>query len=366
MVYRRKDYEYTIGELIKIARDAISFSSPQFQLYTGDFLSSPRVLLMPWGAPQAFFFLLLFEWESADCSLPNDEDALKIFSRANDHWPEVRKSVLEMFTEVDGKLYNRRLLIERKKQITRSDICKKAGKASGKARKNNPRRKMNRRLTQEQLINDNDNDNDNANALKEKGFKTKDIKNNGDSSLDVLSCENVSKPDHVKLFDSWNNTDGLAKHIELTAPMILVAKEALKEHSLLDLKKTIRNYALVLLSPLTRYIFKHTFPHFFNTKESATPPYKVFFSECEPHRFFLKNDTDQSLDRDFMRCELRDHLASIQALNPILNLETMLGRVNGHFANSWESWRYIVDTLSVRQLKDIQEHLNTYTGDKNG
>jgi len=176
----------------------------------------------------------------------------------------------------------------------------------------------------------------------------------------------VRKPDHILLYEYWNSTDGLVKTAEMFGSMVAVAKKAVADYPLADLKKSIRNYAMVVQSPLTRYTFKHTFEHFFSCESDGSAPYKTFFSECEPHKFFLLEDTGKTLDREFLRAELRDALSAIEGANPELNLETMLGRVNAQFSNSWESWRYIVENLSVKQLKDILEHLTSYRGDSNG
>ena len=125
---RKKDFEYTNEELAEIAIKNDDFSSPAFQWYTNDFLASNRVSMMPTEAVGAYVILLNVAWNEKDCGIPTKEDDLvrlsKVLSKEN--WEKIREYVLKMFFEYNGRYFNRRLLLERKKQINMRNQRKKA------------------------------------------------------------------------------------------------------------------------------------------------------------------------------------------------------------------------------------------------
>jgi uncharacterized protein YdaU (DUF1376 family) len=166
----KKDYQFTDQELAEFAIENKDFNSPQFQLYVNDFLGSNRVLMLEPTGVSAYFFLLLASWNEKDCGLPSDDKSLLKLSRLypND-WEMVKECVLTFFFEYKGRLYNRRLLLERKKQINgrnqRVDALRK--------RYGNPTEQPTEDSTGE-LFPDNDNDNDNDINT---GLKKKEIEN---------------------------------------------------------------------------------------------------------------------------------------------------------------------------------------------
>jgi uncharacterized protein YdaU (DUF1376 family) len=114
----KKDFEYSNEELAEIARNNPDFHSPAFQLYVNDFLGSNKITMMKPEGLAGYTILLFASWNEKDCGLPTDVDALvklsKLFPNVFD---EVKNSILENFFEYKGRYYNRRLLLERKKQI---------------------------------------------------------------------------------------------------------------------------------------------------------------------------------------------------------------------------------------------------------
>jgi uncharacterized protein YdaU (DUF1376 family) len=161
----KKDYQFTDQELAEFAIENKDFNSPQFQLYVNDFLGSNRVLMLEPTGVSAYFFLLLASWNEKDCGLPSDDKSLLKLSRLypND-WEMVKECVLTFFFEYKGRLYNRRLLLERKKQINgrnqRIDALRKRYETSTEEPTEEP--------TEDntgELFPDNDNDNDNDNDI---------------------------------------------------------------------------------------------------------------------------------------------------------------------------------------------------------
>ena len=85
----------------------------------------------------AFIRLLCYAWKSDDCSLPDDDEILSVYSRLGEKWYEGSGDrIRKCFVLKGGKLYNKRLLIERKKQREFRKKCSIGGMNSAKARKN--------------------------------------------------------------------------------------------------------------------------------------------------------------------------------------------------------------------------------------
>jgi uncharacterized protein YdaU (DUF1376 family) len=132
---KKKDYEYSLAELIRIAKSYPDFDSPAFQCYTKDWLSNNNVELMTPEEVGGYFFLLLKSWGEPDCGLPANDVILARWSRLYDRWQDCKKSILNRFHLVGERWYNKRLLIERKKQVLSRFQKSEAGKESGKVRK---------------------------------------------------------------------------------------------------------------------------------------------------------------------------------------------------------------------------------------
>ena len=111
--------------------------SPAFQFYANDWLSSTRIMLMTPAEEGAYIRLLAIAWNSEDCSLPDDDEQLARLSRLGEAWFKGSSTVVRAcFFSKGGRLYNARLLSERKKQEEWRRKCRRGGIASGKARKN--------------------------------------------------------------------------------------------------------------------------------------------------------------------------------------------------------------------------------------
>lgn len=127
---KKKDFEYSNEELAEISRDNPDFHSPAFQLYVNDFLGSNKINMMQPEALAGYTILLFVSWNEPDCGLPTETSSLvKLSKLFPDVFEKVKNSILENFFEYKGRLYNRRLLLERKKQINmrnqRTDAVRK-------------------------------------------------------------------------------------------------------------------------------------------------------------------------------------------------------------------------------------------------
>lgn len=115
--------------------------TPAFQLYPGDFLSSPDVQMMTTVEVGAYCLLLFNAWIITDRPgyLPNNERKLQRLSKLSDKdWKRVKDVLLEKFivTE-DGKfLFNKRLATEYTKQEARRLRLAENGKKGGRPPKN--------------------------------------------------------------------------------------------------------------------------------------------------------------------------------------------------------------------------------------
>jgi len=83
----------------------------------------------------AYIRLLAYAWNEPDCGLSDDDEQLAILSRLGEGWFKGGGAVVrECFFEKDGRLYNKRLLKERKKQEEWKRKSSEGGKMSAKAR----------------------------------------------------------------------------------------------------------------------------------------------------------------------------------------------------------------------------------------
>lgn len=109
--------------------------SPSFQFYPDAWLSSADIMLMTPAEEGAYVRLLCIAWMDADCSLPADSRVLASLSRLGDEWEgESGEKIRAKFVERDGRLYNERLLEERRKQREWSQKSSKGGLKSATSR----------------------------------------------------------------------------------------------------------------------------------------------------------------------------------------------------------------------------------------
>lgn len=113
-------------------------SSPAFQFYPKDWLSSEHILIMTPAQEGAYIRLLALAWLNADCSLPDDDAQLAALSRLGEGWFNGGSGVVRAcFTVRGDRLVNVRLLSERKKQAE----WRKKSSDGGKKSANNKRDK---------------------------------------------------------------------------------------------------------------------------------------------------------------------------------------------------------------------------------
>ena len=122
--------------------------SPAFQFYVNDWLGSANVMLMTPSEEGAYIRLLAIAWGSDDCGLPNDDRELSILSRLGEGWLNgASTKIRKCFIENGNRLYNKRLLEERKKQEIWKEKSRQGGIKSGRIRKNS-------QLSPERWLND--------------------------------------------------------------------------------------------------------------------------------------------------------------------------------------------------------------------
>lgn len=113
-----------------------STRSPAFQFYPNEWLGSTHIMLMNPAEEGAYIRLLAIAWNSEDCSLPDDDNQLAILSRLNEGWFNGSSTkVRACFFSRNKKLFNQRLLKERKKQEEWKEKCRVGGIKSGKSRR---------------------------------------------------------------------------------------------------------------------------------------------------------------------------------------------------------------------------------------
>ncbi len=132
---KKKDYQYTLEELVEIACALDGFSSPAFQMYPNDLLGSATIQKMDAAGVGGYVLLLLWCWNDKQCGLDVDEDFQKLGKLTDAQWKSQKDLIMRNFKKVGKKLYNRRLLLERKKQVLQRIKSIKGGLASAESRK---------------------------------------------------------------------------------------------------------------------------------------------------------------------------------------------------------------------------------------
>lgn len=109
---------------------------PAFQFYPDAWLSSTAVSLMTPAEEGAYIRLLCHAWQSDDCGLPDDDEALASLSRLGKKWIKSAHRIRPKFEKIGGRLFNNRLIEERQKQIEWREKSARGGfqKAENKGR----------------------------------------------------------------------------------------------------------------------------------------------------------------------------------------------------------------------------------------
>jgi hypothetical protein len=108
--------------------------SPSFQFYPADWLSSASIISMTPAQEGAYIRLLAYAWLEPDCGLPLSHKVLSQMSRLGKHWGRNKDAILGNFREENGRLYNDRLLVERRKQEQWREKSRLGGLKSGSTR----------------------------------------------------------------------------------------------------------------------------------------------------------------------------------------------------------------------------------------
>jgi len=106
---------------------------PAFQFYPKDFIVDDKVAVMNMEARGVYITLLCFCWNNN--GLTNDQEELKEMCGNPENWEKIWKKVGKCFHENNGKLYNKRLDKERKKQEFWREKSKEGGIKSGESRR---------------------------------------------------------------------------------------------------------------------------------------------------------------------------------------------------------------------------------------
>lgn len=115
--------------------------SPAFQFYPKDFLMDDKVAVMNLDQIGAYVLLLCYQWQND--GIPIAELELKQMCKNPENWDEIWGKVGRCFYENKGKLFNKRLQIEKKKQKEWKKMKKEAGKKGAEIRWSKPNRNNN-------------------------------------------------------------------------------------------------------------------------------------------------------------------------------------------------------------------------------
>lgn len=99
-------------------------SDPYFPFFPNDWLGSQKIGLMSFEEQGVFLHLLCLSWNSDDCGIPADANALRMLCRG--YAPS--KKVLECFSKEGDRLYNKKLLAVRRKKEEIQENNRKAAK----------------------------------------------------------------------------------------------------------------------------------------------------------------------------------------------------------------------------------------------
>jgi uncharacterized protein YdaU (DUF1376 family) len=111
---------------------------PAFQFYAKDWLSSGKIATMTVEEEGAYIHLLAHCWLSEDCTLPDDDTELAQLSRLGERWlngASVKlRSCFTAHPRKPGRIFNARLLDERKKQDAWRKKSQDGGRRSAETR----------------------------------------------------------------------------------------------------------------------------------------------------------------------------------------------------------------------------------------
>lgn len=117
-------------------RSGSSTAYPFFPAYASDWLSSGTRAQLNTEQRGIFWELCFHAWLEEDCMLPNDDRILAAYSGlSEERWLDIGRTVVERAFNAKGqRLFNKRLLKERRIAEGRSRQAARAGKKSGEVR----------------------------------------------------------------------------------------------------------------------------------------------------------------------------------------------------------------------------------------
>lgn len=262
---QKRDYEYTNEELVAIAAQFPEFSSPSFQFYPNDFLGSSRTMVMDPAEVGAFCLLLMIEWNEKDCGLPAEATLLARLSRLGEDWQKYGPHLREMFFEFEGRLFNRRLLQERRKQIEKREQRVGAAHASVASRKTN---KLSDSTSVEPPSN-------------ERSPSAK-------AALTAAKAE-VGR----RIYEMWQSRAATVTHRAFTRDMAKNVALWLDEYEEGELVQAVKNYDEVLGGGEFWWTHSFTFEDFFRRGSVQKPaPFKKFLTEAKPLTNFRSREAE--------------------------------------------------------------------------
>lgn len=110
---------------------------PDMPFIAADWLSSTAISLMTPAQEGAYIRLLCHAWNTADCSLPGDDESLAVLSRLGDAWAtdgQKIKACFEADPENPGRIYNAKQRSIREEQDRRVMTAQEHGRRAINAR----------------------------------------------------------------------------------------------------------------------------------------------------------------------------------------------------------------------------------------
>ena len=98
-----------------------------------NFLSDPEVAMMNAEEVGAYLMLMLYCWKSG--TITSDDVELAALSKTGDGWEKVKQRVLKRFQKTESGYEHKHMNTLRTEADKKRQLKSKAGKASGKARR---------------------------------------------------------------------------------------------------------------------------------------------------------------------------------------------------------------------------------------
>ena len=125
-----------VGAVQYATENGGAMKDPAIQFYCNDWLSSPTVMSMEPLEELAYFRMLLFMWQSGDCSIPNDAERMAKLTRTDVNTCSiVFEQAMNNHPTEPNRLTNTRLFRQWTERQEFRKAKSEAGKRSGEARR---------------------------------------------------------------------------------------------------------------------------------------------------------------------------------------------------------------------------------------